>query len=124
MPVLWAGLMREHHDFLGADPLGIDVGDDLEAGLFQFVQSEIRHFQALAFARRQNDASPFQHLCGSCHRRLVLFVSNHGAPSLESGNFRTLPAEPLARRSSITLRFTASRPATSASSEPPMPRKG
>ena len=60
MPVLGAGLTGEKHHFLGADPVGIDVSNQLKAGMFQIVQAEIRHFDGLDFFRRQGDMRPFK----------------------------------------------------------------
>ena len=44
--MLRAGLMRKHHQFLGAHPLRVDVGDDFEPGLLQLAQPEIRHLNS------------------------------------------------------------------------------
>src|SRR5208282_2463167 len=44
-PVFRAGLVWQHHEFLGTDTIRIYVSNDLETGLFKLSQTEIRHLE-------------------------------------------------------------------------------
>src|SRR4051812_44802063 len=45
MPVLGTRLPREHHNLLRATAVCVDVSNDLEPGLLEFVQTEVGHFE-------------------------------------------------------------------------------
>jgi len=54
--MLGAGLTREHDQLLRANPLGIDVDDDLQPDLVEPRQTEIGDLDRLALDRREDDA--------------------------------------------------------------------
>ena len=59
--MLRAGLMREQHHFLGAAALGVDIGNDLQTGVPQVVQTEICNLHVRLFRIRQDDVGFFIH---------------------------------------------------------------
>jgi hypothetical protein len=47
---------REEHELLRADPLRVDVDDDLQADLVEAAETEVRNLDPLALGRREHDA--------------------------------------------------------------------
>jgi hypothetical protein len=77
MPVLRAGLMWQHHEFLGTDTIRVYVRDDLEASLLEFSQAEIRHLETGSLLGREHSPGLFEHLYGAFYDRFILLLGNH-----------------------------------------------
>src|SRR5438552_2483073 len=77
MAMLRTGLVGKHDDFLGTAAVRINVGDNLQACLFQLSQSKVGHFETLPLCGSDDDASLLQHGFGLLDGLLVLYMINH-----------------------------------------------
>src|SRR2546421_10512830 len=78
MPVLGATLVREQHELLRADAIGVHVDDELEAHVLEPAQTEVRDLDLFALVRREHDAGLVEH--GRCP--LARFGRGQGLPEL------------------------------------------
>jgi hypothetical protein len=62
VPVLGTGLPRKQDQLLGAVPVGVDVGDQLQAGAREVAEPEVRHLDACALLSSERHAEPLEQL--------------------------------------------------------------
>src|SRR5271170_5730588 len=70
--MLRTSLPRNHHQFLGADPLGIHISKNLQPRRRQLAQTKICHFHPLLLLRRDQYPRPPQQFRGSQRNFTVL----------------------------------------------------
>src|SRR5207245_7982573 len=74
-------LIREHDDLFGTDPLGIHIGDDLEAGPFHLTQAKVCHLETLAFSGCDRQTGLIEHPGGLLNRLPIFLPRNHRTAS-------------------------------------------
>ena len=75
--MLGAGLVREEDQLLGADTLGVDVDDELEADLLELAQAEVGDLDRGDLAGRQGDPGGGQRRSGLLASVLDLALRQH-----------------------------------------------